>query len=611
MKSQEIRSKFLSFFEKRNHVVLPSASLVTQDEAGTTNATLFNTAGMQPLVPYLMGQKHPAGTRLASSQKCVRTVDIEEVGDNTHATFFEMLGNWSLGDYFKSESIAWSWEFLTDKNTGLGLDPKRIYVTVFAGGNIDGKDVDRDSESVKIWSDIFTTVGMDPEKRIFYKLQDNWWSAGDNSPCGATTEMFYDLSGNHTSGLKQDDFERIEEDQEIVEIWNNVFMEYEKENGVVIGDLVHKNVDTGAGLERLAAVLQNVSSLAETDLFIPLMDIIKLESENYVERDARIIADHIKTAVFMVSDGVKTSNTGRGYILRRMIRRGVNSMKNIGFETSNTQLLIDDVVAMYDGVYNFSSDQDLINGVINGEVQKYLKTLARGEKELAKISQKKDFVFTGEVLANLEQTHGLPFDTTVDIAQKMGIEIPESAIAGYHNLKKNHQEKSRTAGAGTFKGGLAGDSPKITALHTTTHLMLAGLRKYLGNDVHQKGSNITEDRTRFDFTYHEKVSRDILDQVEKFVNNAIQSGANVEMQKMQKTTAQQSDVTGSFWEKYPDEVDVYTIADTQGTVYSRELCGGPHVATMSDIAEFGIFKIKKEESSSAGVRRIKAVLIKD
>lgn len=608
MTSQEIRSKFLAFFEKRAHAVLPSASLVTTDTAGETNATLFNTAGMQPLVPYLMGQEHPQGSRLASSQKCVRTVDIDEVGDNTHASFFEMLGNWSLGDYFKDESIRWSWEFLTDTDEGLGLDPQRIYVTVFTGGEIDGADVVRDDESVAVWQDIFTQAGLNPSERIFYKLKDNWWSAGDNSPAGATTEMFYDLSGNHVGGLTQEDFEKFEDAQDIVEIWNNVFMEYEKVNGSVVGKLQNHNVDTGAGLERLCAVLQGKSALAETDLFVPLMNIVRNHAGNYAERDARIITDHIKTAVFMINDGVKTSNTGRGYILRRMIRRAVNAMSGIDFATEHTQEIIDAVTTMYNGVYDFTSNKDLIDGVLNGEIQKYIKTLARGRKELEKLSNKDAFVFTGEVLANLEQTHGLPREITESIAQEMNLEIPQSALDEYDALKKAHQEKSRTAGAGAFKGGLAGDSPKITALHTATHLMLAGLRQELGNDVYQKGSNITEDRTRFDFTHDEKVSRDILDKVEHYVNNAIVSNAKVSMKLMQKTVAQNDNVVGSFWEKYPDEVQVYSIDDVTGNNYSRELCGGPHVEELSQIAEFGKFKIKKEESSSAGVRRIKAIL---
>ncbi len=608
MKSQEIRSRFLRFFEKRGHSILPSASLVTTDVAGETNATLFNTAGMQPLIPYLMGEPHPQGTRLASAQKCVRTVDIEEVGDNTHASFFEMLGNWSIGDYFKKESIQWSWEFLTSEKDGLGLNPQRIFVTVFAGGEIDGKEVSRDEESVSIWKEIFEQVGLDPEKRIFYKLKDNWWSAGDNSPCGATTEIFYDLSGEFSDGLTQEEFEKFEEEQKIVEIWNNVFMEFVKENGVVVGNLSSKNVDTGAGLERLSAVLQGVSALAETDLFVPLMEIIRAHARHYQERDARIIADHIKTAVFMVSDGVRAANTGRGYVLRRMIRRAVNSMQAIQFERLHISELIDAVIDMYQGVYPLDQERTNITTHTIDEIEKYEKTLAQGKRELSKRAQKDGFVLDGKTLAQLEQSYGLPFEIAVSLAQDMNMNISDTARDEYLRYKKEHQEKSRTASAGAFKGGLAGDSPKITALHTATHLMLAGLRKYLGDGVYQKGSNITEERTRFDFTYPEKVSREILDKVEDFVNDAIASGAQVTMKKMDKHQAKEEGVVGSFWEKYPDIVDIYTIADDQGNVYSRELCGGPHVPDMDTLAQFGTFKIKKEQSSSAGVRRIKAVL---
>lgn len=610
MKSDEIRTRFLKFFEKKEHTVLESTSLVTTDVAGETNSTLFNTAGMQPLIPYLMGKKHEKGTRLVSSQKCVRTVDIEEVGDNTHASFFEMLGNWSLGDYFKKDSISWSWEFLTNKETGLGLNPKRIFVTVFKGGVIDGKDVGRDDESVNIWKEILEESGLDPEKRIFYKLKDNWWSAGDNSPCGATTEIFYDLSGEFLNGLSQDDFEKFEDEQKIVEIWNNVFMEYIKENGVVVGDLAEKNVDTGAGLERLAAVLQKVPSLSETDLFSPLMSIIKKESESFSEHEARIVADHIKTAVFMISDGVKISNTGRGYVLRKIIRRAVNNMNLIGLETYKGQLIINSVISMYDNVYDLSLKKELVDSVLNGEVVKYIKTLEDGRKELSKLSKKENFELSGEIIASLEQTYGLPFDVTKGIAKDMGINISSSAVSVYEKLKKEHQEKSRIAGDGKFKGGLAGDSPKITALHTVTHLMLAGLRKFLGDGVYQKGSNITEERTRFDFTYGEKISREILDKVEDFVNTAITSNAKISMKKINKEIAQKSDVVGSFWEKYPDEVSVYSIIGENGEVFSKELCGGPHIESMKNISEFGKFKIKKESSSSAGVRRIKAILEK-
>ncbi len=606
MISQEIRSRFLSFFEKRAHAILPSASLFTEETGDATNATLFNTAGMQPLIPYLMGKDHPRGKRLASSQKCVRTVDIDEVGDNTHVSFFEMLGNWSLGDYFKKESLTWSWEFLTDTEEGLGLDPERLYVTVFSGGEIDGISLDRDDESTRIWTDIFNDAGLNPQKRIFFKREDNWWSAGDNSPAGATSEIFYDLSNTHRDGLTQEEFERFEDAQDIIEIWNNVFMEYEKLNGKVVGKLAKHNVDTGAGLERLCAVLQGKRALAETDLFVGLMDIVRTHAENYDERQARIITDHIKTALFMIADGVRTSNTGRGYILRRMIRRSVTLMNRIGFDTLKVGLLIDEIIALYREVYDFSAMRKALTKSIELEIEKYLKTLKRGEQEIHKL-QKKNIALTGEVLANLEQTHGLPFEIASTVAARMGVEISDEAESEYRALKKKHQEQSRTASAGSFKGGLTGDSPKIRAFHTATHLMLAGLRKFLGDDVHQKGSNITEERTRFDFTYPEKVSREVLDQVEDYVNRAIEKHARVTMEKMDKSKAQESGVVGSFWEKYPDEVQVYSIDDAEGENYSKELCGGPHVECLDELASFGRFKIKKEESSSAGVRRIKAV----
>ncbi len=609
MGSREIRNKFLMFFEKRGHAVITSASLITTDVAGETNLTLFNTAGMQPLIQYLMGKKHEKGTRLVSSQRCVRTVDIEEVGDNTHASFFEMLGNWSLGDYFKDDSIRWSWEFLTDEKEGLGLDPRRIFVTVFSGGKIDGKDVEKDEASIEIWKDILEEAGLNYEKRIFYKLNDNWWSAGDNSPCGATTEIFYDISGEFLNGLNQDEFEKFEDDQKIVEIWNNVFMEFIKENGIVVGDLAKKNVDTGAGLERLTAVLQRVPSIYDTDLFFPIMDILKKESKSFSEYEARIIADHIKTTIFMVFDGVNVSNSGRGYVLRKMIRRAVNNMQVIGFNITNTQLIIDTVVLMYEGIYNLSTKVELIKRVLSDEFNKYIKTLEVGKKELTKLSRMENFELSGEIIANLEQTYGLPFDITSRIAKNMGIKILKSSIKDYEKLKNEHKEKSRIAGEVKFKGGLASDSLKVTALHTVTHLMLAGLRKYLGDSIYQKGSNITENRTRFDFSFNEKVSRDLLNKVEEYVNSIIQSGAIVSMKKMKKEDAKKLDVVGSFWEKYPDEVNVYVIKDKDnGVVYSKELCGGPHVSSMDDISKFGVFKIKKEESSSAGIRRIKAVL---
>lgn len=601
MTSQEIRKRFLDFFAKRNHSILESASLITADDPKATNATLFNSAGMQPLIPFLMGKKHYAGSRLASSQKCVRTGDLEEVGDNTHATFFEMLGNWSLGDYFKQEAISWSWEFLTDPNEGLGLDPKRIYVTVFAGNDI----VPRDSESVEIWKQFI------PEHRIYYRdSKDNWWSAGANSPAGPSTEMFYDLT-SELGDLTDAEFEKADEEQSIVEIWNDVFMTYKLEGGEIVGELPQKNVDTGAGLERITAVMQGTTNIFDTDLFLPLIDIIKSHAEKYNKKHGRIIADHIKTAVFLINDGVVISNTGRGYVLRRILRRAYSSLEAIECSEKIIPELIHVVVQMYKDLYFKDVDEKKIAikiKIVATEMDKVINIIKRGVKIFKKIKDDPNTVITGKFLMDLEQTQGLPLSMSRKLAKKFGIEISDQALTDCKKLRAKHQALSRSGAEKKFKGGLAEDTPKIRALHTATHLMLAGLRQELGNDVHQKGSNITEERTRFDFTYGEKVSREVLDRVEKYVNDAIATNAKMGVQLMDKTKAKDSNVVGSFWEKYPDTVKVWTIEDSNHNIYSRELCGGPHVENLDQIAEFGEFKIKKEESSSAGVRRIKAVL---
>jgi len=603
MKSSEIRKRFLTFFENREHIILDSVSLVTTDDAKVTNATLFNTAGMQPLVPYLMGQEHPNGKRLASSQKCVRTGDLDEVGDNTHATFFEMLGNWSLGDYFKEEAITWSWEFLTNKEEGLGLDPSRLYVTVFSGNDI----VPRDNESVEIWKQFI------PEHRIYFRdSKDNWWTAGPNSPAGPSTEMFYDLSGE-LGDMTPAEYEQADEDQKVVEIWNDVFMAYKQEGGEIVGKLPQRNVDTGSGLERVAAVMQGVTNIFDTDLFLPMINLLKEKSEKYNDRDARIVADHIKTAVFMLQDGVVISNTGRGYVLRRILRRAYHSLDALGCSESIIPSLVHEVVEMYGDLYFKGINEKAISvkiKIIATEMDKIIAILNRGRVIFQKLALKKDVLITGKFLADLEQTQGLPIGMSQKLASQFGVNLTKEALEEYKTLKQAHQELSRSGAEKKFKGGLAEDTPKIRALHTATHLMLAGLRKYLGDDIHQKGSNITEERTRFDFTYDQKVERDILDKVEEYVNEAIATNAKMGVQLMAKDKAKNSDVVGSFWEKYPDTVKVWTISDRDGNIYSRELCGGPHVEDLSEITSFGSFKIKKEESSSAGVRRIKAVLEK-
>lgn len=603
MTSQEIRKRFLDFFAKRNHAILPSASLITADDPKATNATLFNTAGMQPLIPFLMGKKHDAGVRLASSQKCVRTGDLEEVGDNTHATFFEMLGNWSLGDYFKEEAITWSWEFLTNSKEGLGLDPERLYVTVFAGNDM----VPRDSEAVNIWKKFI------PENRIYYRdSKDNWWTAGANSPAGPSTEMFYDLTGE-LGDLSDDEFESADEEQKLVEIWNDVFMSYKLEGGEIVGALPQKNVDTGAGLERVTAVMQGTTNIFDTDLFLPLINIIKDASANYDEKHGRIVADHIKTAVFLINDGVVISNTGRGYVLRRILRRAYSSLEAMGCSEKIIPELIHAVVEMYKDLYFIDVDEKKIAikiKIVATEMDKVIKIIQRGVKIFKKIKENPNTLVTGKFLMDLEQTQGLPLSMSKKLAKQFGIKISNEALTECEKLRTEHQNTSRKGGEKKFKGGLAEDTPKIRALHTATHLMLAGLRKELGDDVHQKGSNITEERTRFDFTHGEKVSREILDNVEQYVNDAIATNAKMGVQLMEKSKAKDSGVVGAFWEKYPETVKVWTIVDKDQNIYSRELCGGPHVEDLTQVAEFGVFKIKKEESSSAGVRRIKAVLVK-
>ncbi len=614
MQSAEIRKRFLEFFEKRNHAIIPSAPLIPENDP----SVLFNTAGMQPIVPYLLGEKHPSGKRLANAQKCTRTNDIEEVGDNTHFTFFEMLGNWSLGDYFKKEAIEWSYEFLTSKEEGLGLDPERLYVTVFEGND----DAPRDDEAAAIWKELV------PENRIYYMgVDDNWWSAGENGPCGPDSEMFYDRTEEGLGDLTFDEFKAADDRQDVVEIWNDVFMQYLKEAGVVTGELDNKNIDTGAGLERLTAILQDKQSAYETDLFSDVIAYMETHAQHAYEDEHlayRVFADHMRAAVFLIADGATPSNKDQGYVVRRLLRRAVRQAKKIGLDTEHVQPIIDLYVQKYGDVYsNLHDKHSVIVDEITKEVAKFKKSLEQGLREferLVDVKNKKDNIAiqefgkfnckskVNEISADeaftLVTTYGFPFEMIVEEAFSRNLFVDEK---GYKQLLAEHQEKSRTASEGKFKGGLGGDSPKITAFHTSTHLLLEGLRRELGDHVNQAGSNITEERTRFDFTHPEKVDRETLDRVEEYVNSAAASGARVHIEEMPKKQAQEEGVVGSFWEKYPETVKVYTVKDDNGVIYSRELCGGPHVEQAGDIEKFGKFVIKKESSSSAGVRRIKAV----
>ncbi|MDQ3089902.1 MAG: alanine--tRNA ligase [bacterium] len=586
MNSEEIRSRFLSFFEKRGHKIIPSAPLVPENDP----SVLFTTAGMQPLVPYLLGDPHPMGKRLVNVQKCVRTQDIDEVGDKTHDTFFEMLGNWSLGDYFKEEAIKWSYELLTSKEEGFGLDPNRLYITVFEGD----ENAPRDTESFEIWK----KIGV-PENRIYFLgAKNNWWSAGENGPCGPDTEMFYDITKEGLGDLSKEEYIQADENQQVVEIWNDVFMEYEKKDGKVIGKLKNKNVDTGAGLERLCVVLQNKDNLFETDLFAPFFMILQPNAQKDI-RSARIIADHIRTAVFMINDGVVPSNSERGYILRRLLRRAYVHARKISFDhplekVDSIELLSVARIVMghrtYKNLYNF--DITLTEKIITEELDKFKSTLEMGLKKFEK----------GEDPFVLFTTYGFPFEVTKELAIEKGIKIDEN---DFQEKFKKHQDLSRAGAEQKFKGGLAGTGMEVTRYHTATHLLHQALRDVLGPEVRQKGSNITSERLRFDFSFARKMTDEEKQKVEKIVNQKIDGALPMQKVVLGKEDAEKTDALHFFGDKYGDQVSVYFIGNDLETAYSKEFCGGPHVKNTN---ELGKFKIIKEEAVSVGVRRIKAVL---
>lgn len=589
MKSSEIRTRFLNYFASKNHTILDSASLIP-GETVDTNATLFNIAGVQPLVPYILAGEHPSGPRLASAQKCVRTKDLDEVGDKTHATFFEMLGNWSLGDYFKAEAIEMSFEFLTDKEIGLGLDVNRLYVTVFAGD----ERASADDEAYATWQRLFESKGLDASQRIFQKVEDNWWEAGESGPCGPSTEMFYDVSGKHTDGLTQEDFETFEEAQDIVEIWNDVFMQFEKRDGKIIGELSKRVVDTGSGLERVTMVLQQKDNIFDTDLYAPIMDAVDaraaLDTPEKV-RAARIIADHIKTAMFMIADGVVPDNKDRGYILRRIIRRAVRYLYSFDLHESDLDLYTP-IFEMYDGVYdNLSQQKEHIIKTIADEQAKFMATLERGLKEFEKGERDAFILFT---------TYGFPLEMTQELAQEKGETID---VSDFETKMKEHQDSSRSAAAGKFKGGLEDHEPETIALHTAHHLLLAALQKHVSPEIKQRGSNITSKRLRIDFNFDRKLTDEEKNAVENQVNEWIAEDLQVVQRTMPLAQAEAIGAQMEFGAKYPDEVSVFFIEKEEGNEVSKEFCGGPHI---EHTGQLGTFRIKKEESSSAGVRRIKA-----
>jgi len=573
----------LDFFKKHGHAVIPSAPLIPENDP----SVLFTTAGMQPLVPYLLGEKHPAGTRITDYQKCLRTNDIEEVGDNRHLTYFEMLGNWSLGDYFKEESIQMSYDFLTKE---LNIPAEKISVTCFAGD----EDCPRDTTTAECWK----KAGI-PEERIYYfGKEDNWWIAGEEGPCGPDTEMFYDTGKakcspecNPSCGCGK-----------YVEIWNNVFMEFYKDKNGKYSKLKQHNVDTGLGLERMTMLLEGKETPFETELFSPIIDkLVELQKEDIIE-SRRIVAEHLRSSMMIICDGGRPSNIDRGYILRRLIRRMIRHMNKLQISLNKLSTLIDINVDNLKEMYPaLETNKDIIKVVILEEKDKFVKTLEKGEKEFSKeielIKQQGKDIVPGKMVFRLYDTYGFPPEETEELASENGMKIDKE---GFEKLFKEHQEKSRAGAEQKFKGGLASTGEMETKYHTATHLLNAALKIVLGSHVHQRGSNITAERMRFDFSHPAKMTDEEKQKTEDLVNEWITEAIPVEHLEMKKDEAIRLGAEAMFIEKYGDIVSVYKIGDK-----SLELCGGPHVKNTS---ELGHFKIKKEESSSSGVRRIKAIL---
>ena len=583
MKAIEIRNKFLKYFEDHGHKVIPSAPLIPINDP----SVLFTTAGMQQLVPYLLGEKHPEGNKLTDYQKCLRTNDIDEVGDNRHLTYFEMLGNWSLGAYFKEEAIKMSFEFLTKV---LNIPAEKISVTCFAGND----EAPRDDEAAKYWEE----AGI-PKERIYF-LKDNWWIAGEEGPCGPDTEMFYDTGKPKCSENCNPDCDC----GKYVEIWNNVFMKYFKHKDGSLTELKQHNVDTGLGLERMTMLLQGKQTPFETELFAPIME--KLEQLQKVDniQSRRIVAEHLRASMMIIADGGRPSNIDRGYILRRLIRRMTRHLNKLQIDLQETENLINLNIENLKEMYpELEENKETIKQVIMEEQNKFVKTLAHGEKEFMKAANKakeegKDFIDT-ETVFKLYDTYGFPPEVTEEIAKENNIKVD---MEGFNKLFKEHQEKSRQGSEHKFKGGLAEQNEQTIAYHTATHLLHAALRQVLGDHVKQNGSNITTERLRFDFTHPQKMTKEEIQKVEDLVNERIKEDLPVTCEEMSYEDAKKSGAIGLFTNKYGDRVKVYTIGD-----FSKEICGGPHV---KHTGELGTFKIKKEESSSSGVRRIKAVLIK-
>ncbi|MDH5532872.1 MAG: alanine--tRNA ligase [Candidatus Pacebacteria bacterium] len=601
MTPDQLRSKYLNFFKKHGHAIVPSAPLVPENDP----TTLFTGSGMQPMVPYLLGETHPLGTRIVDSQKCFRSQDIEEVGDNRHTTFFEMLGNWSLGDYFKAEQIEWVYTFLVDE---VGLDPMKLYITCFGGDKEAG--VDKDTQAEEIWLKLFKKRNINPEGRIsFYGSDKNWWSRAGipknmplGEPGGPDSEIFYDFGSE--LNLHEDSPFNGEECHvncdcgRFLEIGNSVFMAYVKtEQG--FKDLKGKNIDFGGGFERILAVMDNQQDVFKTELFSPIIkQIERLSGKKYEDNlmAFRVISDHIKAATFLAADGVFPNNKEQGYFSRRLVRRSVRYGLELGIEKNFIAELVPTIASIYLNQYpELDNQKEKIKNIFEIEENKFKKAIDKGLKELSKINQ-----FTAKTAFNLYETYGFPLELSLEEAKRMGKEIEQGIESKFIDKRAAHAQKSRTASAGMFKGGLQENSVTTTKYHTATHLLQAALRKVLGPQVEQKGSNITEKRLRFDFSFERAMTDEEKTAVEQQINQWIKESQPVSKQIMEKKKALASGVMAFFAEKYPDEVSVYSIGP-EGHYLSRELCGGPHVESTEQIGEI---YIQKEKSASAGVRRI-------
>ncbi|MBP9765912.1 MAG: alanine--tRNA ligase [Candidatus Pacebacteria bacterium] len=621
MTINEVRKRYLEFMRSKGHAIVQSSSLVPENDP----TTLFTAAGMQPMINYILGAKHTAGTRISDTQKCFRSQDIEEVGDNRHTTFFEMLGNWSFGDYFKKEQISFMYEFLTDKEIGLGLDKDRLYFSCYEGN--EKLNLPKDNEAKNFWIE----NGIDESHISFYDDGKNWWSRSGSpekmpqgEPGGPDSEIFFDFDPKNEKGIHKNSKWTNDECHpncdcgRFVEIGNSVFIQYIKtESG--LEELEQKNVDFGGGLTRMAAATENESDIFNLDIFENAKNILeKISNKNYIDDNEnkvnfRIILDHIQAATFLIGDGVFPGNKDQMYFVRRLIRRAVVAGHKLGIQDNFTKEVSETFIEKYNETKeylgdNLSVNREKILEELDKEESKFRKTLVLGMREIeklfSKIEREEKHIVPGLDSSLLSQSFGFPIELTQELAKEKNLEVD---IVEFNRLKEEHAEKSRTASEGMFKGGLADHSEITTALHTCCHLMLAGMKKVLGGYISQAGSNITPERLRFDFTFDKKVEDDEIKKIEEYVNNAIQNGFTVSIEEMDKNKAKESGVTGSFWDKYPEIVKVYTMKNDEN-IYSRELCGGPHIEKSDDYLKGKIFCIAKQEAVSAGVRRFKGVL---